>query len=174
MSEVQVTNRNPFPLPGRFAGQNYVFPPDKPVEISQQAARHIFGLWQDDKRRPLAQLGILKGTVSYQEALAVLNNVEFVEGQMTYQAQQQQGPGGGQQTPPQPGQKPGEQHPGQQAPGQHPPGQKPGERKGPGKDEEHEEESGEHPGAPRNPGRKSEGAADAASSDDLQPAKRKW
>lgn len=171
MNECRVTNGNSFPLPGRFAGVDYTFPPDEPVDIPLQAARHIFQLGQDDKRRALAQLGILKGTVSYEAALAVLKKVKFVEGHMAYDAQQQ-GPGGGQQTP-QPGQKPGEQ-----------PGQKPGEHKpdpskekhGPGKDEENEEseESGGRPGAPRNPGRKSEGEVQTSSSDDLAPAKRKW
>jgi hypothetical protein len=164
MNEVQVTNRNDFQLAGRFAGQNYVFPPGKPTEIPMQAARHIFGLEQDDKRRALACLGILKDRVTYQEALAVLNKVRFVEGTMNYSVQQH-GPGGGQETDP-------SEHPKPQ-PGQ-PPGQPP--KPGPGKDEEDnekEESGGTRPGAPKGPpGRKSEaGDPKFSASDDL---KRKW
>lgn len=169
----QVTNQTGSALRGRFAAEDYVFPPDKPVEISKEAAVHIFGLGQSDKTRALNCLGILVGKVTYEEALAVLQKVRFSEGHMVYEAQQQ-GPGGGQQNPGQPGQ----QQPGQK-PGEHHPGQKPGEKeRGPGKDEEHEEseESGGRPGAPRSPGRKSEGEGSmhTSPSDDHEPVKRKW
>lgn len=170
MSEVQVTSHLRRTLHGRFDGQDYVFKPEDPVSIPRLAATHIFGLGQDNKTRALAQLGILKAGVTYQEALAVLRKVQFAEGHMVYEAQQQ-GPGGGQQNP-QPGHQPG-QHPGQKD-------QPDKEKKGPGKDEEHEEESeesgGTRPGAPKGPpGRKSE-AEDPkfSASDDLSPAKRIW
>ena len=77
MSEVQVTNGNPTLLIGRFAGQDYVFPPDKPTVIPLSAARHIFGLEQEDKTRALACLGILRDRVTYAQALEVLNKVKL-------------------------------------------------------------------------------------------------
>lgn len=182
MSEVQVTNHTASALRGRFAGENYVFAPEEPTAISRQAAVHIFGLGQTDKTRALNNLGILTGEVTYKQALEVLAKISFVEGHMVYEAQQQ-GPGGGQQTPPP---KPGEQHPGQQAPGQKQPGQQPPatpgkeheEKRGPAKDEDDDEtqESGGRPGAHRSPGRKSEGEGSqhTSPSDDPEPAKRKW
>lgn len=174
MSEVQVTNHSASTLRGRFAGEDYEFPPEKPMAISRQAATHIFGLGQADKTRALNNLGVLVGTVTYKEALEVLKQISFVEGYMVYDAQQQ-GPGGGQQTP---GQKPGQ--PGQQQPGQKPGEQKPEHEKerGPGKDEDDEEsqESGGRPGAHRSPGKKSEGEGSmhTSPSDDSVALKRKW
>lgn len=173
MNEVQVTNHTAAPLRGRFAGEDYVFPPGKPMEISRKAATHIFGLGQTDKTRALNNLGVLVGAVTYEEALEVLKKISFVEGVMVYEAQQQ-GPGGGQQTP-----KPGQQQPGQPKPGE--PQQHPDkEKRGPGKDEDADEseESGGRPGAHRSPGRKSEGEGSMHTSPsddpDPEPAKRKW
>ena len=159
VATMQVTNRNTFPLAGRYAAIDYEFPPGKATELPREAANHIFGLGQQDKTRALNCMGILKAGVTYKEALAVLDKVIFAEGRMVYETQQEHEPGHKQ-----PGHKPGEQ-----------PKPEP-EPKGPGKDEdEDEEESGDSPGAPRSPGRKSEGVMQTiAPSGDLKPGKRHW
>lgn len=175
MSDVQVTNRNPFPLPGRYDGQDYLFPPNKPTAIPRDAATHIFGLGQSDKTRALAQLGLWKAGVSFKDALAMLDKVSFSEGRMVYEAQHE--PGKHDPSKHQPGQQQAGQHqPGQQQPGEKPEQPKPGP--GRGEDEEESEESGDSPGAPRSPGRKSEAGelqAISPASDDLKrSAKRHW
>lgn len=147
MDVVQVTNRNKFPLPGRYAGEDYTFPPGKPVAVSRAAAEHIFGIGQQDKTRALNNLGILIGKVTYKEALETLKRVEFTDGHVVFS-----------ESPHEPG--PGKHH-------------EPG-KKAPGKDEQEDEdetESGDSPGAPKGPGGKS-GAEQSAPAD--LDGKRKW
>jgi hypothetical protein len=168
MNDVQVTNGNKFPLRGRFAAQDYNFLPGKPLEISRDAANHIFGLGQPDKTRALNCLGILKAGTTYKEALEVLANISFEEGHMVFEAQSEQGDPARPQHP----QQPDKPHPPQPHPGQ-----QPGK---PGKDEEHEESEesgGTRPGAPKGPpGGKSEavGTPLSTASDDLKRSTRKW
>ena len=143
--QVQVTNRNSFPLPGRYAAVDYVFPPNKPVKVPRAAADHIFGIGQDDKTRALNCLGILKGNVTYKEALEVLKRIQFEEGQVVFESPE----------------------PGKHAPGKH---QEPGKKDEP-EDEDEETESGDRPGAPKGPGGKT--GAERSAPADLD-GKRKW
>jgi hypothetical protein len=89
MSDVQVINRNTFPLKGRFAAIDYVFPPNEPVEIPERAAAHIFG-WDEDDRSPqkagaLNRLGLLKQGDKLEDALAVLGRCEFHTGRTVFE-----------------------------------------------------------------------------------------
>ena len=147
--EVRVTNRNAFPLPGRYEAIDYLFRPNKPTTITRDAANHIFGLTDANKTRALNCLGILKVGVTYQEALAVLAKVSFEEGHVVYAEQPE----------PEPEPEPAEP-----------------EKDEPAEDED-EKESGGRPGAPRSPGKKSEAGelhVSTPASDDSKGGRRQW
>jgi hypothetical protein len=83
--ELKVINNNPFPLRGRFDGEDYLFPPKKPVCISLDAAKHIFGLGDEDKAPALNKLGLLiPGKDTVEQALAKLDNISFIEGRTVF------------------------------------------------------------------------------------------
>lgn len=86
MPEVQVTNGNKFTLKGRFAGQDYIFEPNRPVSIPEKAAFHIFalGLEPKEKTGALNRLGLLKPDGTLEEAIAALNKVTFVAGHVVF------------------------------------------------------------------------------------------
>ena len=56
---VRVVNDNPFVIKGRFAGKDYAFSPNSPVDIHPEVAKHIFGYDGDekDKQRAFNRLG---------------------------------------------------------------------------------------------------------------------
>lgn len=84
MPDIQVTNHNHFPLPGRFNGKDYVFPPGVPVSVPEKAAEHIFALGRDDKTGALNRMGLLKPGGTLQEALKAYNSVSFAQGRLVF------------------------------------------------------------------------------------------
>jgi hypothetical protein len=54
-----VTNKG-IPATGRFENTEYVFETNKEVEISLEAAKHIFGYGDDDKEQYFVRLGWMK------------------------------------------------------------------------------------------------------------------
>lgn len=86
MPDVQVTNRNPFPLSGMFDNRGYVFPPNQPTSVPEPAARHIFALGQENKTGALNRLGLLKPGDTLEKANEALSNVQFVMGYTAFES----------------------------------------------------------------------------------------
>ena len=57
MSKIFVTNHDEKPWKDSFAGVKYTFPIGETVEISEEAAQHIFGYGMKNKEPYLARLG---------------------------------------------------------------------------------------------------------------------
>ena len=72
-----VTNRNSFDLNDRFDGTDFCFPAGKTTAITEDAARHIFGLGEADKKDALVRLGWLATTGDMSSATDKLNNFSF-------------------------------------------------------------------------------------------------
>ena len=85
MPEILVTNHNRFELRGRYAAQNYVFYPDKPLAIPEDAAKHIFALGQESKTGAYNRLGLLKPGDSIETAQRVIDQVEFSQGRTVFE-----------------------------------------------------------------------------------------
>jgi hypothetical protein len=86
MSMLQVVNHNTQPLFGRYDGTDYEFAPGKPVELTAEAAQHIFAFGLTDKSQALNMLGLLPpGRSTFQDALATLAKVSFLEGKTVYE-----------------------------------------------------------------------------------------
>jgi hypothetical protein len=85
MDEVKVINHNNETLRGRFDGEDFVFPPDKAVCLPLDAAKHIFGLANEDKAPALNALGwYVPGGMSLKEALEKLDNITFLSGRTVF------------------------------------------------------------------------------------------
>lgn len=87
--DVQVTNGNDFTLKGRYAGQDYIFPPHESVSIPEKAAEHIFALGFEAKERTgaLNRLGLLMPNDpdrTLEKANAAIDNMSFVTGRMVF------------------------------------------------------------------------------------------
>mgnify|MGYP003385337456 CR=1 FL=1 len=74
---LKVTNTGAFDLIDRFAGEDYVFPAGKSLEISEDAARHIFGFGDHEKRPYLVRLGWLKFSQDYDDAMQKMGAFVF-------------------------------------------------------------------------------------------------
>lgn len=85
METIRVTSHLHQILTGRFNGTDYVFEPEQPLEVSLEAAQHIFGLGDDDKAGALNKLGLLiPGKHSYADALKQLDQITFEQGRIVY------------------------------------------------------------------------------------------
>lgn len=84
MNLIRVTSGLERPIRGRYDGKDYVFVRGKPVELTLEAAAHIFGLGKDDKRQALNQLGWLRPDGNLEEALEKLEHIKFEEGHVAY------------------------------------------------------------------------------------------
>jgi hypothetical protein len=90
--DTQVTNHNEFALKGRYAGIDYIFPPEEPVIAPFAAVQHIFGYGLDRNDRAgraavLNRLGVLKLGGDYNAALAVIFKVQFVTATVSFEPQ---------------------------------------------------------------------------------------
>lgn len=74
---LKITNNNGFDLQDRYDGQDYFFPKGKTVACEDAAARHIFGVGEQDKKPYLTRLGWLQSTGEFDEAMQKLNNFSF-------------------------------------------------------------------------------------------------
>lgn len=52
-----VTNKNPFVHRDRYDGEDFTFPPNEEVAVSEEAAEHMFGRGLKDKTSTLQRLG---------------------------------------------------------------------------------------------------------------------
>lgn len=77
MSDVWVTNRTEEQLVVEFAFRHYEFKPNEPVQISQAAARHIFGYTEADKEPYLARLGWVRLHSELNQGLERLEKFEI-------------------------------------------------------------------------------------------------
>ena len=71
-----VTNKG-MPISGRFEGKDYVFETDKEMEISEDAAKHIFGYGVDNKEPYFVRLGWMKMNTDLPRALERMADVSF-------------------------------------------------------------------------------------------------
>lgn len=81
---IKVINRNSSRFIDRYDGKDYVFEPNDPVIMSDDAARHIFGYGDQNKAPYLARIGKMKttqldGTGGFREAMKWLERIEFKE-----------------------------------------------------------------------------------------------
>lgn len=85
--EIKVINNNAgLTLRGRYDGKDYVFAPGKAVNLDIEAAKHIFGLGDDDKSGALNKLGLLiPGRDTLEDAIAKLDKVSFLEGRTVFE-----------------------------------------------------------------------------------------
>lgn len=73
------------PLRGRFNGEDYIFPEGEPVTMSIEAAKHIFGIGEEDKVPALNKLGLLiPGKTDLAEAMEMLNSITFEQGRVVF------------------------------------------------------------------------------------------
>ena len=72
MANIYVTNKSEKPLKDGFSGIFYEFLPGTTTEISEEAARHIFGYRDDNKAPYLARLGWAKTSNDFEEGLKIL------------------------------------------------------------------------------------------------------
>jgi len=75
---IRVINHTGVDIEGRYDGKDYLFEVDKPTDVHQTAATHIFGFGQADKGAAFHRLGWL-ATMSLKEAQTKINDVEFLE-----------------------------------------------------------------------------------------------
>ena len=72
-----VRNGNSFNFEGRFNGCDYSFPAGKVTAISDEAARHIFGIGSADKTDVLVRHGWLTHSAHMDDAIQKLNGFSF-------------------------------------------------------------------------------------------------
>jgi hypothetical protein len=85
MEMIKVINHNEETIRGRFDGEDFEFPPGKAVNIPLDAAKHIFGLGEEDKSQALNMLGwLVPGRDTMKDALTKLDKVSFLEGRTVY------------------------------------------------------------------------------------------
>jgi hypothetical protein len=86
MEMIRVVNHNDETLRGRFNGEDFAFPKGKPVDVTLEAAKHIFGLGAEDKSQALNMLGwLVPGRDTMVDALKKLDRVSFLEGKTVYE-----------------------------------------------------------------------------------------
>jgi hypothetical protein len=86
MEMIRVVNHNDETLRGRFNGEDFAFPKGKAVDITLDAAKHIFGLGAEDKGQALNMLGwLVPGRDTMVDALKKLDRVSFLEGRTVYE-----------------------------------------------------------------------------------------
>jgi hypothetical protein len=73
---IRVTNHGD-KFTGRFAGRDYVFAPNKPVDMPEEAANHIFDLDKEDKSRAILRLGWANTGAEFPTALERLAKLSF-------------------------------------------------------------------------------------------------
>jgi hypothetical protein len=74
---LKITNNNGFDLKDRYDGTDYFFPKGKTVMCEDAAARHIFGVGDQDKKPYLTRQGWMRTSEDLAEATAILNNFTF-------------------------------------------------------------------------------------------------
>lgn len=80
---LRVTNKNDFDLADRYDGQAYFFPAGKTVMCEDAAARHIFGVGDQNKIPYMTRQGWIRTSSDVQKATEILNRFvfEYVEQQ---------------------------------------------------------------------------------------------
>jgi hypothetical protein len=74
---LRVTNNNDFDLADRYDGQAYFFPAGKTVMCEDAAARHIFGVGDENKIPYMTRQGWIRVSDDLQKAKAILNKFSF-------------------------------------------------------------------------------------------------
>ena len=75
MTTVYLTNQWNRPIESEFEFELLKFPVGSTVEVSEAAARHIFGYQDDDKEHYMARLGIVKTRNEISEGLKILEKI---------------------------------------------------------------------------------------------------
>jgi hypothetical protein len=74
---VRVTNETGELITGRFASDDYEFPPGEATDIHLAAAAHMFGFGEEDKSRALARLGWVHSSADIRPAMERLGHIKF-------------------------------------------------------------------------------------------------
>lgn len=73
-----VTNKTDKPLNVEYGCQPVCFPVNQRVQISEEAARHIFGYGQENKEPFMAAIGLIRTTNDIPDGLKLLEKFEIV------------------------------------------------------------------------------------------------
>jgi len=73
----KITNGNEFNFVGRYNGQDYLFPKGECVACDDEAARHIFGIGDNDKSPYLVRHGWVQPTGALSTGLEILGKFKF-------------------------------------------------------------------------------------------------
>jgi hypothetical protein len=84
MGMVKITNKHPVRFRDRYDGKDYVFEPNEPVIMNDEAAKHIFGYGDPNKVPYLSRIGKmtttqLEGQGGLKDAMKWLERFEFKE-----------------------------------------------------------------------------------------------
>lgn len=74
---IVIVNNSDAEFADRFNGQDFLFPVGKKVLLSEDAARHIFGLGETDKTATFARLGWIRTSGDYESAMLRLGKFAF-------------------------------------------------------------------------------------------------
>lgn len=77
MSQSVFVTNSGVPFSGRFENVEYKFDNGKEVELSLEAAKHIFGYNDDDKEPYFVRLGWMKVNTDFPRAMERLGQVRF-------------------------------------------------------------------------------------------------
>jgi len=76
---VRVINGNEKAVTGRFNGRDFHFEPDKPADVPEIVARHVFGFGIEDKLPALSRLGWARSSDELDSGMQKLGKVVFEE-----------------------------------------------------------------------------------------------
>lgn len=74
---IRVTSHLDKPFVGRYAGRDYKFVPEVPVDMPELAVRHIFDFGSEDKTRAVCRLGWALNSDGMEAALERLSKISF-------------------------------------------------------------------------------------------------
>lgn len=78
-SLIRVINHNPKPIHGRYAGRDYVFKTDVPLDVPEIVARHVFDFGKDDKSQALNRLGWATTSDAIEKGMEMMANITFTD-----------------------------------------------------------------------------------------------
>jgi hypothetical protein len=85
---LQVTSKLPKKFSARFHGVEYVFATGEPVTMPLEAARHIFGVGEDNKLPAFHRLGWVTVTAQLESAMKKLKDIKFEPVKQVYELSQ--------------------------------------------------------------------------------------
>jgi hypothetical protein len=76
---IRVINKNDDTVVGRYAGKDYHFKRNVPLDVPEIVANHVFGFGMDDKSQALNRLGWARSSDELTAGMEMLSRVEFAD-----------------------------------------------------------------------------------------------